>query len=83
MPCVLSHSGHFSFKPMTIVQEGVENLGAYASIPIRFLVESESRWKDYDEYETPTSMPIRFDMTNWAIFAAFEGNRRIGVTGSP
>lgn len=33
--------------------------------------------KDYDVYERPTSLPDRFDVSNWGFFAAFDGDERI------
>jgi len=34
--------------------------------------------KDYDLYERPSLWRERFDTSNWGIFAAFEGERRLG-----
>ncbi len=38
------------------------------------------RWKDYDECheDLPTVLITRFDASNWAVFAAYEGLRRVG-----
>ncbi len=36
--------------------------------------------KDYDDCidDRPTSLPKRFDVSNWRIIAAFDGDRRVG-----
>jgi GNAT superfamily N-acetyltransferase len=34
--------------------------------------------KDYDAVEDPLDWRARFDMTNWALFAAFHGGERVG-----
>lgn len=34
--------------------------------------------KDYDAYERPSQWPERFDTSDWGIFAAFDGDKRIG-----
>ena len=35
-------------------------------------------FKDYDIDDHPLSWPLRFDTSNWVVFAAFDGDRRIG-----
>ena len=34
--------------------------------------------KDYDAYGPPSQWPERFDVSQWGIFAAFDGKNRIG-----
>jgi GNAT superfamily N-acetyltransferase len=34
--------------------------------------------RDYDAVEDPMDWPARFDMTNWTLFAAFQGGERVG-----
>jgi GNAT superfamily N-acetyltransferase len=34
--------------------------------------------KDYDEHEKPSQWIERFDLTNWGIISAFDGEKRIG-----
>jgi len=36
--------------------------------------------KDYDAYagEGPHSWPVQFDLSNWVLFSAFDGGRRVG-----
>ena len=34
--------------------------------------------KDYDAYERPTTLPDRFDLSNWGFFAAFDNGIRVG-----
>ena len=83
---------------MTLIEEGVDKLADYATVPIGFEVRSrvclsdlraspdgpitvtpeEPHWKDYDAYERPTALPARFDMSNWLIVSAFDGERRLG-----
>ncbi|MDR3691311.1 MAG: GNAT family N-acetyltransferase [Fimbriimonas sp.] len=43
-------------------------------------VPSPERVKDYDAVldERPTSLAIRFEMESWGIFAAFDGEARLG-----
>jgi GNAT superfamily N-acetyltransferase len=45
-------------------------------------IPATPRRKDYDEFaeERPTSLPARFDVSNWQVFAAFLGERRVGGT---
>ncbi len=38
----------------------------------------EEYFKDYDAYERPSQWPQRFETANWGIFAAFDGENRIG-----
>ncbi|MEO7658258.1 MAG: GNAT family N-acetyltransferase [Pyrinomonadaceae bacterium] len=38
----------------------------------------ESYHKDYDAHERPSTWRSRFDTSNWGIFAAFDGENRIG-----
>lgn len=44
---------------------------------IEHQLESPFR-KDYDALEHPMTWPARFDTANWALFAAFRGNERVG-----
>jgi GNAT superfamily N-acetyltransferase len=43
-------------------------------------VAATPRRKDYDEFqeERPASLPARFDVQNWQVFAAFWGEERVG-----
>ena len=56
----------------------------------RFLIDSSDKGlilveepvepylKDYDVYQRPSQWPERFDISHWGIFAAFDGENRIG-----
>jgi GNAT superfamily N-acetyltransferase len=48
----------------------------------RVLIEepAEPRWKDYDAYpsECPAALPNYFDVSNWGVLSAYEGERRLG-----
>lgn len=76
-----------------IVQEDSSDLREYASIPIAFrvseMIDTESvevrpvespYIKNYDEYpgQNPVAWPSRFDTSSWGVFAAFDGNKRMG-----
>lgn len=38
----------------------------------------EPYWKDYDELESPASLPSRFDVSNWELFIAYDGEQAVG-----
>ena len=41
-------------------------------------VSVDPYYKDYDIDDQPQSWPVRFDTSNWAVFAAFDGELRVG-----
>ena len=43
-------------------------------------IPATARWKDYDACpeDCPTSLAARFDMSNWLILSAFDGEQRLG-----
>lgn len=47
---------------------------------IRFVQEAVARpyWKDLGAYDNPLQLPGRFDLSNWALFLAWDGGRAVG-----
>lgn len=66
--------------PITFLVESVLNVSGDSPGPFSLLEQPVARlWiKDYDTFNPPSTLPLRWDLANWAIFLATDGTSPVG-----